>query len=57
MEKQLLDKIAEMLREAYPEAVSVKVFVNCQEATIEAEYRQKMNGISMRTLAGEWVRE
>lgn len=57
MEKELLDKISTMLRETYPDAVAVRVFVNNQEATIEKQYRQKLNGISMRNLSGEWVKE
>ena len=57
MEKQLLDKISGMLREAYPDAVSVKIFINSQEANIEKEYRQKLDGISMKNLSGNWVRE
>ena len=57
MEKQLLDKISGMLREAYPDAVSVKLFINSQEASIEKEYRQKLDGISMKNLSGNWVRE
>ncbi len=56
-EKELLDKIAAMLREAYPDAVSVNVFVNQQEAEINKSYRQKRNGISMQTLNGNWIRE
>ena len=56
-EKQLLDQIASMLREAYPEATAVRVFVNEQEAIIEKQYRQKLDGISMRNLSGEWIKE
>lgn len=56
-EKQLLDQIAEMLRQAYPDAVAVRVFVNHQESSIETQYRRKMDGISMKNLAGNWVSE
>lgn len=56
-EKELLDKIAKMVREAYPEAVAVTVFVNNQESSIEKQYRQKLDGISMKQLNGDWVKE
>lgn len=57
MEQQLLNRIADMLREAYPDAVAVEIFVNHHEASIRKKYRHKLDGISMRSLSGNWVRE
>ena len=56
-EKQIVESIAAKLRAAYPDAVSVTLFVNHQEASIEVRYHQKSNEVSMRQLNGEWVKD
>lgn len=54
-EKELLDKIAQMLREAYPDAAAVKVFVNDHEVEVEKRY-VKPDGFSMKSLNGKWIK-
>jgi hypothetical protein len=55
--KQLLDEIAEKLREAYPDAASVTLFVNAQEYSIDVRMVDtKKAGFSMKSLNGEWIR-
>lgn len=56
-DKEVLENIAHMLRVHYPQAASVKVFVNHQEFEVEVSYRDKLDGISMKSLNGEWIRE
>lgn len=56
-DKEVLDNIANMLRIHYPDAVGVKFFVNDREFEIEVAYRDKLEGISIKSLNGEWVRE
>jgi cell division ATPase FtsA len=56
-DKEVLENIANMLRIHYPTAASVKVFVNCQEFEVEVSYRDKLDGISMKSLNGEWIKE
>lgn len=55
--KEVLENIAHMLRIQYPDAASVKVFVNHQEFEVEVNYRDKLEGISMKSLDGKWIRE
>lgn len=55
-EKELLENIAHMLRIQYPDATSAKFFVNHREFEIEVSYRDKLDGISMRSLNGEWIK-
>lgn len=56
-DKQVLENIANMLRIHYPNAASVKVFVNYREFEVEVSYRDKLDGISMKSLNGEWIKE
>jgi hypothetical protein len=56
-EKEVLENIAHMLRTHYPKAASVKFFVNCQEFEVEVSYRDKLDGISMKSLDGEWIKK
>lgn len=56
-EKEFMDKIASMIREQYPDAVSVNIFVNYQGIDIDKKYRKKVEGASYKTLSGEWVKE
>lgn len=53
------EKIREMvgsLRELYPDAVSVRLFVNHQEFVVEPTYFTGDGIASMRSLNGEWVK-
>jgi len=54
--KEMLAEMAQKLREAYPDAVGVELFVNHQGFDIEVKYRQKEEGVSMRSLNGEWIK-
>ena len=56
-DQDTLEKIADMLRELYPKAASVTFFVNHQECEVSVKYRNKLDGISMRSLDGEWIEE
>lgn len=50
-----IKKAIEIFRAEYPEAVSLRVFINHQEFTVE-ENHFTGNGISsMRSLNGDWV--
>lgn len=56
MNKQLLDEIIAKLREAYPDAASVTLFVNHQEYSIDVRMVDtKKAGFSMKSLNGEWI--
>ncbi|MNJ48939.1 hypothetical protein D3C77_441490 [compost metagenome] len=51
-----LKDIAEQLREMYPDAASVRLFVNSQEHNIEVRYVDtERAGYSMKSLNGKWI--
>lgn len=52
------DKIMEMhelIKELFPDAVSVKVFVNSQGIEVEPQFKTNISGYSMQTITGQWV--
>ena len=49
--------IAQYFREKYPDAVSVSFYVNYYDHDITISYKDILDGITMRTLNGEWVKE
>lgn len=50
---KLLDEI---IKEMYPDAVCVSIFVNYQEIEVVPRYITELDGISMKTLSGKWVK-
>ncbi|MGG4552580.1 hypothetical protein [Paenibacillus humicus] len=51
-----LNEIVDQLREMYPEAASVELFVNSQEHNIEVRYvNTEKAGYSMKSLNGKWI--
>lgn len=54
------EKIAELherIKELFPDAVAVKVFVNSQGIEVKPEFRTNIDGYSMKTITGEWVQK
>jgi len=50
-----VQEIAWHLRAHYPNATSVTLFVNHQEHEVSEKRRDRLDGISMRSLDGNWV--
>ncbi|CAI6072792.1 hypothetical protein [Cohnella sp. JJ-181] len=44
-----------MLKEMFPEAVAVNVFVNVEGIRVEPQYRTNLCGLSMRMINGKWT--
>lgn len=51
-----LAEIAQEIRNRFPKATSAKLFVNEQEHELSVSSRDALDGISMRSLDGEWIR-
>lgn len=54
--KTRIDNLHELIKSMYPDAVSVKVFVNYSEIEISIGHRKKSEGVSMKNLSGEWIK-
>jgi hypothetical protein len=57
MEIKTLADIADYFRENYPNATSISFNVNYEDHDLSISYKDVLDGISMRTLNGEWVNE
>jgi len=55
MEKEI-SEIHSKIKELFPEAVSVSIFVNCEGINVTPNYRTDLTGCSMRNINGEWVK-
>jgi len=49
--------IAALFRKQYPDATSVNLFVSCYDHEIHLSHKDVLDGITMRSLSGEWVKE
>lgn len=56
MEDQI-NQIHETIKNLYPEAVSVNIFVNSQGIEVTPEFRTNVSGCSMQTITGKWVKK
>lgn len=56
IEQGKIKQLDNFIKDLYPKAVSVEVFVNHQEIKITPTYRTELHGISMKNLSGEWVK-
>ena len=45
-----------MIKEIYPEAVSVKILVNSEGIEVNPEYRTNIRGYTMKNICGEWIK-
>ncbi|MCL2556889.1 MAG: hypothetical protein FWE09_00255 [Treponema sp.] len=52
---EAMENIAKQIRELFPEAVYVKLFVNAESYKVESEYKDNLRGYTMRKLSGEWA--
>lgn len=52
-----VQEIAWHLRAHYPDATSVTLFVNHQEHELSVNQRDRLDGISMKSLDGSWVKK
>lgn len=54
--EEKINEIHESIKELYPEAVSVKVFVNSKGIEVTPNYRTNADGYSMKTITGKWIK-
>lgn len=54
MEKKI-NEIHEMIKELFPEAVAVHVFVNSEGIDVKPTYKTDLTTYSMRRIDGKWV--
>jgi hypothetical protein len=53
---ETIKNLHETIKNLYPNAVSIKLFINYYSIEVAPEYRINLDGISMKTLSGEWVK-
>ncbi len=53
--KEKLNQIHEIIKELYPDAVSVTVFVNNEGLEVSPKYRANLTKYSMETITGNWI--
>lgn len=54
--EEKINKLHEMIKEIYPEAVSVKILVNSEGIEVNPEYRTNIRGYTMKNICGEWIK-
>lgn len=54
--EERINQIHELIKETFPDAVAVKVFVNAQGIEVNPEYRTNLAYFSMQTITGNWVK-
>lgn len=54
--EETINQIHNMIKETFPEAVSVNIFVNSQGIDVKPVYLTNIKGHSMRNINGEWVK-
>lgn len=52
--KDEIEKLAKEIRERFPDAISVNIFVNVDDIEVEIRQRSTDGGSAMRTLNGQW---
>ncbi len=60
-QSEMVEEAVEILRNAYPKALAIWLFVNSDESEIKLKTttpaQLKRRGVSMKTLDGEYLRE
>lgn len=51
-----LDNIHAYIKDLFPDAVAVRIFVNSEGIEVNPEYRTNTNGYSMRNINGKFVK-
>lgn len=54
--EEKIGKLHEMIKEIFPDAVSVKVFANCEGIDVTPDYKTNLADYAMRNISGEWVK-
>ena len=54
--EEKINYIHELIKELYPEAVAVRIFVNSQGIEVTPEYRTNVKDYSMQNINGEWIK-
>jgi len=55
--EEKINEIHQMIKDAYPDAVSVKIFVNSDGIEVDPKFRTNLNNFSMKTITGKWVKK
>jgi len=54
--EEKINYIHELIKEIYSDAISVRIFVNNQGIEVNPQYRTNVNGYSMQTINGKWIK-
>jgi len=54
--EEKLNYIHELIKEIYPEAVRVDISVNSSGIEVYPQYRTNIDGYSMQTITGQWIK-
>ena len=54
--EEKINYVHELIKELYPEAVAVRIFVNSQGIEVTPEYRTNAKDYSMQNINGEWIK-
>ncbi len=54
--EEKINYVHELIKELYPEAVAVRIFVNSQGIEVTPEYKTNIKDYSMQNINGEWIK-
>jgi len=53
--EQKIQILHALIKEMFPDAVSVSVIVNCEGILVEPSFRTNLSGYSMMSICGKWI--
>ena len=54
--EEKINYIHELIKEIYPEAVAVRIFVNYQGIEVTPEYKTNISGYTMQNINEDWIK-
>lgn len=55
--EEKIQVVHEVLKNLFPDAVSIEVFVNCEGITVAPNFKTNISGFSMQTVTRKWVQK